>query len=378
MNTFAAYVFRQALGPLLAILGALGAVALLTQGLNQLDIIITNRQSGFAFAWVTLLSMPQLISLILPLALFFAVLYALNRMHSESEIVVFYGAGVSRGRIARPILQLAVLAALAHLSITAIVQPWALRERRDVLYDLRTDMASTLVQEGAFTTPVNNLTLYTRERGAGGEMRDIMIEDARGRTPITYNAKSGAIATIDGQPAIVMRNGQVHRQTADGTVEVLDFDRYPVQLGQFFREPDLFYLKPSDRYLHELFFPDLTQHYDQRNVERFLAEAHARLSTPLLNIALALIALVGVLGGDFSRRGYGRRIAITAVIGLLLRLAAITLQSAAVNEPALNVLQYAVPIGAAVIAAILLGGKSARKKRRELGPSISEARAHAA
>src|ERR1700748_342274 len=99
MNTFSAYVFRQALVPLLAILGALAAVAILTQGLNQLDIIVNNRAAALAFVWVTVLTLPQLISLILPLAVFFAVLYALNRMQSESEIVVIYGAGVSRGRI---------------------------------------------------------------------------------------------------------------------------------------------------------------------------------------------------------------------------------------------------------------------------------------
>src|ERR1700755_726237 len=117
MNTVSAYVFRQALGPLLAILGALAAIAILTQGLNQLDVIITNRRAGFAFVWVTLLAIPQLVSLILPLALFFAVLYALNRMHSESEIAVAYGAGLSRWRLARPILQLAFLAALVHLTV---------------------------------------------------------------------------------------------------------------------------------------------------------------------------------------------------------------------------------------------------------------------
>ena len=116
-------MFRQALGPLLAILGALAAIAILTQGLNQLDIIITNRRAGFAFAWVTMLALPQLISLILPMAVFIAVVYALNRMQSESEVAVLYGAGVSRQRIARPIMQLAVLAALAHLAINVVIQP---------------------------------------------------------------------------------------------------------------------------------------------------------------------------------------------------------------------------------------------------------------
>ena len=371
MNTFSAYVFRQALGPLLAILGALAAIAILTQGLNQLDIIVTNRRAGFTFAWVTLLALPQLISLILPLAVFFAVLYALNRMHSESEIAVAYGAGVSRQRIARPVMQLAMLATLAHLGVNTLIQPAALRERREVFYALRTDIASSLVREGAFTFPSQDLTLYARERGGGGEMRDLMIHDARPRFPITYTARAGAIVTIDGAPAIVMRDGQVQRQIEDGTVNVLDFDRYVLQLGRFFKEPELFFLKASDRYLYDLFFPDMTSHYDQRNLERFLAEGHSRLASPLLNLAMALIALTGVLMGEFSRRGYGERMLAAAACALVLRLAALAIQAEAIAQPALNILQYALPIGAMLIAGAMLGGKRARKPRRELGPMLA-------
>lgn len=370
MNTISAYVFRQALGPLLAILGALAAIAILTQGLNQLDIIITNRRAGFAFAWVTILALPQLISLILPMAVFIAVVYALNRMHSESEIAVLYGAGVSRQRIARPILQLAVIAAVVHLIINVIVQPWSFEERRKVFYDLRTDIASSLIEEGSFTYPAEGLTLYARSRGGGGELRDLLINDGRTEPGITYTARAGAIVTIDGAPAIVMRDGQVQRQTEEGSVDVLDFDRYVLKFDGVFEEPDLFFLKASDRTLFDLVFPDRTSHYDQRNVDEFLAEAHGRLSAPLLNIALALVALVGVLMGDFSRRGYGRRIMWASIIALVVRLVSLVAGAAAADEPQLNVLQYALPIVVIVITALMLGGKSARKKRREMGPSV--------
>lgn len=376
MNTVSAYIFRQALGPLLAILGALAAIAILTQGLNQLDIIITNRRAGLAFAWVVILALPQLLSLILPMAVFIAVVYALNRMHSESEVAVLYGAGVSRQRIARPIMQLAVLAALAHLAINVVIQPAAFKERRETLYALRTDIASSLVEEGAFTFPAEGLTLYARSRGGGGELRDLLINDARGDVPTTYTARAGAIVTIDGAPALVLRDGQVQQPNDEGGVNVLDFDRYPLPLGTVFEEPALFYLKASDRTLYELFFPDLTSHYDQGNGANFLAEAHARLSAPLLNIALAMIALAGVLIGEFSRQGYGRRIAIAAVWALVVRLAALAVAAAAADDPALNVLQYALPIAAILVASTMLGGKQTRRRRHSLGPSVlSEARA---
>jgi lipopolysaccharide export system permease protein len=371
MNTISAYVFRQALGPLLAILGALAAIAILTQGLNQLDIIVTNRRAGLAFAWVTLLALPQLLSLILPMAVFIAVVYAINRMHNDSEIAVLFGAGVSRGRIARPIVQLAVLAALAHLLVNVVVQPWSFKERRETFYELRTDLASSLVQEGSFTFPNQDLTLYARERGGGGELRDLLINDARPDNDITYTARAGVIVTIEGEPAIVMRDGQIQRQVEDGSVDVLDFDRYVLQLGvSSFDDGDFFYLKASDRTLNELFFPDLTAHYDQRNVNRFLAEAHGRLSAPLLNIALAMIALAGVLGGQFSRRGYGRRIGIAAAIALVVRLSALATQTVATDEPNLNALQYAVPILVILGAWAAMRGRAPRRKRRELGPSV--------
>ncbi|ANP44770.1 LptF/LptG family permease [Candidatus Viadribacter manganicus] len=370
MNTISAYVFRQALGPLLAILGALAAIAILTQGLNQLDIIVTNRRAGFAFAWVTILALPQLISLILPMALFIAVVYALNRMHSESEIAVLYGAGVSRQRLARPILQLAVLAAIVHLAINVLIQPWSFEERRKVFYDLRTDIASSLIEEGSFTYPSEDLTLYARSRGGGGELRDLLINDGRTEPGITYTARAGAIVTIEGAPAIVMRDGQVQRQTEEGGVDVLDFDRYVLKFDGVFDEPDLFFLKASDRTLFDLIFPDRTAHYDQQNIDEFLAEAHGRLSAPLLNIALALIALVGVLMGDFSRRGYGQRIMWASVIALVVRLASLLTQAAAADEPQLNSLQYALPLGVIVLAGLMLGGKITTKKRREMGPSV--------
>lgn len=371
MNTVSAYIFRQALGPLLAILGALAAIAILTQGLNQLDIIITNRRAGWAFAYVTLLALPQLLSLILPMAVFIATIYALNRMQSESEIAVLYGAGVSRRRIARPIIQLAVLAALAHLAINAVVQPWSFTERRETLYALSTDVASSLIEEGSFTFPAEGITLYARQRGGGGELRDLLINDARQELPITYTARAGAIVTLDGAPAIVLRDGQIQRQTVEGTVDVLDFDRYVLQMGtEAIEEPDYFFLKASDRTLYELFFPDTTSHYDQRNVEQFLAEAHGRLSAPLLNIALAMIALVGVLVGEFRRGGYGRRIMFAAIWALVIRLGALGFQAAAADDPNLNALQYALPIIVIIVCGVMLGGRGARRKRHSLGPSV--------
>ena len=152
--------------------------------------------------------------------------------------------------------------------------------------------------------------------------------------------------------------------------DVLDFDRYVLQMGTTLEEPDFFFLKASDRTLYELFYPDRTSHYDQRNVNRFLAEAHSRLSAPLLNIALAMIALAGVLSGEFSRQGYTRRIMGAAFWALLVRLIALATPAAASDDPRLNALQYALPIGVILVCMVIIGGKRARRRRHSLGPSV--------
>jgi lipopolysaccharide export system permease protein len=83
-----------------------------------------------------------------------------------------------------------------------------------------------------------------------------------------------------------------------------------------------------------------------------------------------MVAIAGVLMGEFQRGGYARRIVIASVIAMVVRLAALAAQAAAADEPELNVVQYAIPIGVVLIAAMIMGGKRARRKRLAPGPSV--------
>lgn len=369
MSSLQSYLFRQIVGPFVAILLGLAVVAILTQSLTQIDIIVDQRRSAFAFAWVTLLAVPQLVGLVMPLALFFAVVFALNRLHGDSEIAVAQSAGMSNAQIASPIFKLSVLAALFHLALTTLVAPAAYREIRETVYSMRTDIAASLVREGSFTTPAKGLTLYARETLPGGAMRDMLINDARNaEAPLTFTARTGVIATIDGAPALIMRDGQVQQPKADGSFDLLDFDQYVLQLGDFFAVQEDLFLKSSDRYLSELFYPDMTAAFDIANRDAFLAEGHSRLASPLLSIAMGLIAAAVMLRGDVQRLGYGARIARASGIALAVRLVALGIQAAAGDDPDLNALQYVFPLVVAAIAAWMF----VRARFKKPGPAPLE------
>lgn len=94
MSLIERYLFKQLLGPTLLATLALVAVALLSQSLGTLDIMVEQRQSAMVFAKITFLALPQLLNMILPIAIFVASLVALNRLHTEQEIVVCFAGGM--------------------------------------------------------------------------------------------------------------------------------------------------------------------------------------------------------------------------------------------------------------------------------------------
>jgi lipopolysaccharide export system permease protein len=361
MTRFQSYVFLQCAQATLVIFAGLALIAFLTQALGQLDLIVEQRQSALTFLWITLLAMPQVLALIAPLAVFFGVVATLNRMQTDSEIAVAFGAGMSQWQLAAPVLRLAALVALAHLLINLFIQPVALREMRAQMFSIRSDLAATMVREGAFSHPAEGLTIFVRERRAGGLLDGVLVEDARkAADPIVYEAREGEIVRRGAGVAMVMREGSIQRLEADGALGLLRFSDYALDLSEFNKaEPELF-LKPSDRFLWELFQPDFTHNWDRRNPGRLYAEGHGRIAAPLASLALAAIALAGLLGGEFSRKGYGRRIAVASGAALAALLLVLAAPGAVSDEPALNVLQYLIPAGVFFAAWRMFAGGRAK------------------
>ncbi|MBW8815897.1 MAG: LPS export ABC transporter permease LptF [Caulobacterales bacterium] len=345
------YLLRQLMGPVALATAALTAVALLSQSLAGLDLIVNQRQSALVFLKVTVLYLPQLINLVLPIAVFVAALVSLNRLHTEQEIVVCFAGGMSRWRVISPAMRLACTVAFMALVLNLFVQPAAFRALREELFEVRTDLAATLVREGEFTTPAPGLTVYAQSVDKSGDLVNLFIHQVKpDGSDSTYSAERGHVAHSQGKPVLILQNGSNQELSKSGVLNFLTFNSYTFDLGPMSNSDELVHYKPSDRYLHELFFPDLQQDWERRNRRELLAEGHARLASPLYNIAFMAMALAAIIGGGFSRLGYGRRIATVAALAALVRLIGFQAQAAANDSVWLNTLQYVVPLGATWIA----------------------------
>lgn len=357
------YFLAQTRRPLILSLAALTSLAILTQSLQTLDLIVENKQSGLTFLKITFLALPQLVAIILPLSVFMATLYAINRLNMDSELVVAKAAGVSPWKIAKPIIYLSVYAMIAHIIINLILQPYSFRQMRAEVFKVRTDIIAQMVVEGEFISPLQGLTVYARRVETNGRLTDVIIYDARNadlpnNTAITQTAQSGEIQRADEKIALRLRNGAVQKLLPDGSLDIVEFEDYIVDLTELTRTDQILRLKASDRYIHELFKPNLNPNsgdtqYNRRKNE-YLAEAHARLSTPLYSPALALLALCFLVRGPHQRMGYVRKITLCAGLGFILRLSGFGLTSTAEANPYLNIVQYGLPLGIIFICIIYL------------------------
>jgi lipopolysaccharide export system permease protein len=348
MRLIERYLLKQITLPVLAATAALSVMGMLGYSLSELSLIVQHGQSPWVLIEVTLLSMPQLISLILPVAVFTGALLALNRLQTEHEFVVCFAGGMSRWRAISPAVRLSVVIALISLFINMFMQPLTFRMMREELYRVRTDLAASLIKEGDFTELPSGLTVYTQSVAQNGQLQNLFIHtpDSGG---VSIAAREGRIAKRNGQPVLVLRHGSQESYSKEGVLNYLSFDDYVLDLSPYMRLDEPFSYKSSDYWLHELTAPNRA-YVDKREALKDLAEAHSRISAPLYNIAFMALALAGVLGGSFSRLGYGARIIRFSAIAAAVRILGIGVAAACTGAAWANLFQYAVPIAAMVFA----------------------------
>ena len=91
--------FRMAAGAFLASLTTLTGIIWITGALKEISLLTSKGQTLLVFFAITGLGLPFLLASIAPIALFGSVLYCLNRLNSDSELIVHErGRGIARAR----------------------------------------------------------------------------------------------------------------------------------------------------------------------------------------------------------------------------------------------------------------------------------------
>jgi lipopolysaccharide export system permease protein len=352
MGSITRYIFRTTLGAFLVVLVSLTALIWVTQALRDIDLMTNQGQSILIFIAITGLIVPLLVLVIAPIALVIAVIHVLNKLSTDSEIVVMNAAGMSPWRLFRAFLTVGILVSVLMTAISAYFAPEGLRALRRWITAVRADLVTNIVQPGRFINIERGLVFHFRERKPDGQMLGIFLDDRRDPNErATFLAEQGEILETGDGTFLVLENGSVQRrQAAQRDPTIVRFDRYAFDLSRLASGQPTIKYSVRERYLWELIAPDPNDPLLKELPGQFRAEFHDRILAPFYPIAFVVIAYAYLGAPRTSRQS--RALSLLGAVGMVAAVRLIGFASTVfgVHVPFVLTFQYV-----ALIAALAFG-----------------------
>ncbi len=293
---------------------------------------------------------------ILGLALFIAVLMSFSRMHRDSEIVIWAGAGVTPLQYFRIVLRFAAPVVLAIAALTLVAWPWAnqqnaaLRER----FEQRSDLSR--VAPGQFRESSSGQRVFFIGKGAQakGLAHDIFIRDRSSGQVVITLAQSAMLQNLDGSRYLMLANGHRYSHTAgEANYQMTGFAQMGIRLSALNAPaPTVAGLSEAARLANTPSREISTPMLAMSHIPAWLGELSWRIGVPLSSILLVLMAVP--LAATNPRAGR----ALQLIVAVLIYLAYINFLNAAqgwIDQRKLNLVSALLLIhGSAVVLLFVL------------------------
>jgi lipopolysaccharide export system permease protein len=350
------YLTRQLVVSTLMVGFVMTGVIWLFVSVRAVESIVNRGLSIKLFMYLTVLQVPNFLVHIIPFSIFIATLFVYSRLNSDRELVVLRAAGMSPISLARPALLVALVSMLFGYALTLYGTPKSYQIFRNLQWDIRYSFSHILLKEGVFNVISDHITVFVRERSGESELRGLLIHDSRNKNqPATVIAEKGVMVKTSSGARVVMFDG--NRQIIDkktNKLSILYFDRYSFDLSSVTPKPEERFREARERMVDELLDLKIEDVGNPRDFGKFKVEGHQRLTTPINTLGFALIALVCLLLGDFSRRGQVKRILLASVIFVSLQITNLGLINIIAKNLQLVPLLYASIIAPVFILLFLL------------------------
>ena len=289
-----------ATGAVLTVLIAIALVVLFIRLLGDVARGELANEAVLAFLGFSLL---YFLPVLMTIALFAGVLLPLSRMWRDSEMVIWFNAGLSLMQWMRPVLTFAVPFSLVILLLTLVLNPWVQTKKSEYRQDLRSRSESTLIAPGMFA-----------ESNAG--QRVYYVESLNPLTGIVRNVFMQS--RIDGQLGLVVAKEGNHTQLPDGSRYLVfkegrryegtpgQLDYRIVQFERYWMRLDPVAVSGKETGVRQAPFTELI---DEKSPQA-RAELLWRLGVPFSALVLAVMAIPLSFVNTRARRSYGLLIAL--------------------------------------------------------------------
>jgi lipopolysaccharide export system permease protein len=342
MGSIDRYIFRTTLASFALVLVSLTGVIWITQALRGIDLMTSQGQTILTFLGITSLVIPSLVNIIAPIALMIAISHTLNKLATDSEIIVMNAAGMSPIRLFRPFVYATAVVAIMVAFIAAYLAPDGLRRIKQWDADITADVLTNILQPGRFAQLDQNLTIRIRERRPGGLLAGVFVDDRRDpKERVSIVADHGTVLKNESGSFLILEDGNLERfEVGKRDPALVAFGRYAFDMSKFSNQGHDVALGIRERYLWELLDPPADDPIYKQLPGQFRAELHDRFMSPVYPFAFAALtfAFLGSPRTTRQSRNFSIGGSILAVFGL--RMAGFACSVMAVKSPVAPLVQY--------------------------------------
>ena len=355
MGSIDKYIFRTTLASFALVLVSLTGVIWITQALRGIDLMTSQGQTIITFLGITSLVIPALVLIIAPIALMIAISHTLNKLATDSEIIVMNAAGFSPYRLFRPFFFATCVVALMVAFIGAYLAPDGMRRIKQWDAEITADVLTNILQPGRFAQLDQNLTIRIRDRLPGGVLGGIFVDDRRDpKERVTIIADHGTVLKTETGSYLILEDGNLERfEAGKRDPALVAFGRYAFDMSKFSNQRDVF-LGIRERYIWELMWPDETEWAFQKLGGQFRAELHDRFMAPLYPFAFAILTFAFLGTPRTTRQSRSFSIACSILVVFGLRTIGFACSVVTVKTPEAAIIQYSMLISSIAVGMWLI------------------------
>jgi len=342
MNRITWYIFLQLGAGLLIVGTGLTAIIWLSQSLRFVQMIVNHGLSMGSFVYLTMLLLPNFLTIILPIAFFIVVTFIYTKLISDRELVVMRATGLNQMQLAKPAILLGLVVVALSYCINIYLLPQSYRMFGEMKWDIRHNYSQVLLQEGAFNSVASGVTVYVRERTKDGHLLGIFVHDEKDKDkPYTLMATKGSIIKHGTGSRVLMFNGSRHEvEKATNKFSILYFDRYVFDLNKDGVTDSARTPEAREMTLDQLFSLDKQPYVDKRDFGKYTVEAHKRLASPVSVLGYMMIALACLMSGGSTRRNQTWRVSLAVVLVVGIQIISLVIENAIAKNLTLIPLIY--------------------------------------
>lgn len=368
MRTFDRYVLSQMLMLFGFFALVLAGIYWINRAVDLFEALISDGQSALIFLEFSLLTLPTVIRLVLPVAAFAAAVYVTNRMRAELEITAIRAAGISPLRGVRPVLVFGLCAGFLCLALSHALGPMAktrLAERSD---QIAQDVTAGLLTEGRFLHPGDGITVFIDEIDADGDLTGIFLSDRRAPGSATlYVARRADLVRGAERPRLIMYDGMAQTLDRGGRLGTTRFEDFTYDISNPDNEGGGDGRALGDIPSHELWaMPGAVADETGERPRRIRLELGERTTQGAQAAVAPILGYAVMMLGAFSRFAAWRQVLGASVALILYDLADNLVFDAAVSGD-IPVAAIAAPSLGAFALALLLLTRSVRPGRQPQG-----------